>query len=522
MGRKKKSKDLDDERVKRAIGFIQNLTHTKGRWAGVQFDLIKWQHNLICELFGRVRNGVRQYRTCYCEVPKKNGKSELAAAVALLLLVADGEQGGEVYSAAADRDQASIVFNVAAQMVRNNAILSKRLKIIDSQKRIIDHKTGSFYRVISAEAYTKHGFNASGIIFDELHTQPTRDLWDVLTLGSGDAREQPLTFAITTAGYDRQSVCWEQHEYALKVLNGTVQDHTFLPVVYSVPEDVDWENEKYWKSANPSLGEILDIENLRNQYRKAKETPALQNAFRRLRLNQWTQQSNRWIDLSLWDENGQDVDEDSLLGRTCYGGLDLSSVSDLTAWVMVFPRDEDQEHLNVVSRFWCPEARLDDSRNKYRDQYRVWKDQGFLKVTPGNAVDYQFIKHEVMLDAQRFNLVDLNVDRLFQGHQISMELAEEGLSVIAMGMGWRSMAAPMNELHRRLLSRQINHRRNPIMRWMVDNLAVQQDPAGNLKPDKAESQGKIDGIVSLVMALDRAMRNTEQRSVYESRGVIAI
>jgi phage terminase large subunit-like protein len=302
----------------------------------VPFEPRPWQVAIIRELFGRMRADDpkrRAYRTCYIEVPRKNGKSEICAAIALYGLIGDGIQGAEVYSAAADRDQAALVFNVAAQMVRNDPVLASRLKIIESQKRIVDHKTGSFYRAISAEAYSKHGFNASLLIYDELHAAPNRELWDVLTTSMG-ARSEPLVVAITTAGYDRHSICWEQHDYAIKILDGIVTDPAFYPVIYAAPADADWTDEQVWTAANPALGDFRDIDEMRALAHKAKEIPALQNTFRRLYLNQWTEQSERWLDMAAWDAcqppgalNWQQLRE-RMKGKPCFGALDLSSRTD--------------------------------------------------------------------------------------------------------------------------------------------------------------------------------------------------
>jgi phage terminase large subunit-like protein len=508
---------FDEAAAERAVVFINRLQHTKGKWAGVSFNLRRWQEKIIREVFGwKNPEGTRKHRTVYIEIPRKNGKSELAAAVALYLLFADREQGAEIYGAARDRDQASIVFNVAADMVRRSPRLRRRAKIIDSSKRIIVPKTGNLYRAIPADAAGSHGFNAHGIIFDELHVQPNRDLYDALTTSTG-AREQPLTFIITTAGYDRESLCWQIHEYAQRVLAGTIEDPTFYAVIYAAPEGADWQSRKVWRACNPALGDFLRVQHLVDEARKAREMPAFQNNFRRLHLNQWTQQESRWIDLDLWDANaGPLVDEEKLRGRACYGGLDLGSVSDLTAWVMVFPREDDSEEIDVLARFWCPDARLHDTANPYRESYRVWKRQGWLQTTPGEATDYAFVREQIVKDASTFQLVDMNVDRLFQAHQLCSELMEEDLKVAGFGMGFVSMAAPMQEFMRRLLGRKVHHGGNPVLRWMANNVAVKQDPAGNLKPDKASSQGKIDGIVALVMALDRAMRHEERTVVLTS------
>lgn len=321
-----------------AVSFIECLCHTKGTWAGKPFELIDWQEKIIRDIFGILKpDGYRQFNTAYVEIPKKQGKSELAAAVALLLCCADGEERAEVYGCAADRQQAAIVFDVAADMVRMNPALKKRCKILASQKRLIYEPTNSFYQVLSADAYSKHGFNVSGVIFDELHTQPNRKLYDVMTKGSGDARTQPLYFLITTAGNDEHSICYQVHQKAIDIMEGRKHDPRFYPVIYGAGRDEDWSSPEVWKKANPSLGITVKMEKVKDAYNSAKENPAEENTFRQLRLNQWVKQDVRWMPMDKWDACAFPVDPDELRGRDCYGGLDLSSTTDITAFVLVFP-----------------------------------------------------------------------------------------------------------------------------------------------------------------------------------------
>ncbi len=326
---------FDREKADHAVDFINCLKHTKGRWRGVPFELLPWQDRIIRDVFGTVKeNGYRQYNTAYVEIPKKNGKSELAAGVALYMTCGDGEWGAEVYGCASDRQQASIVFDVAVDMVDQCPALKKRIKPVMSVKRLVYKPTNSFYQVLSAEVYTKHGLNVHAVIFDELHAQPNWELFDVMTKGSGDARTQPLFFLITTAGTDKNSVCFEQHQKAEDIILGRKIDPTFYPVIYGASDDVDWSSEKVWYEANPSLGHTIDIEKVRNAYLSAKDNPAEENIFRQLRLNQWMKQSTRWMQMEKWDACGFPVDERELLGRECYGGLDLSSTltSQLLCW----------------------------------------------------------------------------------------------------------------------------------------------------------------------------------------------
>ena len=331
---------FDEKKARRVIRFIECLKHTKGEFHGRPFKLLPWQEKIIRDVFGTVRDedlSMRQYNQVYIEIGKKNGKSELGAALALNMLINDDEWKAEVYSCASDRQQAAIVFDVAVDMVRQNPTLSKLIKIIPSTKRMVYQPTGSIHQVLSSEVATKHGLNVSACIFDELHTQPTRALYDVMTQGSGDARKQPLWFFLTTAGTDRNSVCWEVHQKALDILEGRKHDPRFYPVVYGLPDDADWQDEQNWYKCNPSLGYTITIDKVRDAYHKALETPADENMFRQLRLNQWVKQSIRWMPMDKWDECGGVVDPYQLEGRACYAGLDLSSTSDLTTLVLVFP-----------------------------------------------------------------------------------------------------------------------------------------------------------------------------------------
>ncbi|WP_349948437.1 terminase TerL endonuclease subunit [Lacrimispora sp. BS-2] len=512
---------FDEVKAQYAVNFINFLKHTKGRWRGVPFELLPWQDTIIRELFGTVKdNGYRQYNTAYVEIPKKNGKSELAAAVALYMTCGDGEWGAEVYGCASDRQQASIVFDVAVDMVDQCPALKKRIKPVMSVKRLVYKPTNSFYQVLSAEAYTKHGLNVHAVIFDELHAQPNRELFDVMTKGSGDTRTQPLFFLITTAGNDRNSVCFEQHQKAEDIILGRKIDPAFYPVIYGAKDDADWSLEKVWYQANPSLGYTIDIEKVRNAYLSAKDNPAEENIFRQLRLNQWVKQSTRWMQMEKWDACDFTVDEVELIGRECYGGLDLSSSTDITAFVLIFPPRTEEEKYIILPYFWIPEENMRLRVRRDHVPYDVWEQQGFLKTTEGNVIHYGFIERFIDDLGKKFHIKEIAFDR-WGAVQMVQNLEGLGFTVVPFGQGFKDMSPPSKELMKLTLEKKLAHGGHPVLRWMMDNIFIRQDPAGNIKPDKEKSTEKIDGAVAAVMALDRAIRNGgNSGSVYDDRGIL--
>lgn len=521
---KLKTSVYDKSAADYAVMFIENLCHTKGTWAGKPFELIDWQEQIIRDLFGTLKpNGYRQFNTAYIEIPKKQGKSELAAAVALLLTCGDGEERAEVYGCAADRQQAAIVFDVAADMVRMCPALSKRVKILASQKRLIYTPTNSFYQVLSAEAYSKHGFNIHGVVFDELHTQPNRKLFDVMTKGSGDARMQPLYFLITTAGTDTHSICYETHQKAKDIIEGRKIDPTFYPVIYGADESDDWTDPKVWKKANPSLDITVGIDKVKAACDSAKQNPGEENAFRQLRLNQWVKQAVRWMPMEKWDKCAFSVDEDELEGRVCYGGLDLSSTTDITSFVLVFPPLDDEDKYIILPYFWIPEDNLTLRVNRDHVPYDVWERQGFLQTTEGNVVHYGFIEQFIERLGERFNIHEIAFDR-WGAVQMVQNLEGMGFTVVPFGQGFKDMSPPTKELMKMVLEQKIAHGGHPVLRWNMDNIYIRTDPAGNIKADKEKSTEKIDGAVATIMALDRAIRcgNDHGTSVYDERGILFI
>jgi len=526
---------IDKATADRAVLFFKQLKHSTGEYAGKAFELMPWQENqIIRPLFGTLNcDGTRQYRTCYIEVPRKNGKTELGAGVGLYLLFVDNEPGAQVYSAAGDRMQAGLIYSAASPMVRQAPALAKRSKVIDSQKRISVHSTNSYYQVLSAEAYSKHGINAHGILFDELHTQPNRELWDVLTTSQG-SRRQPLIFVMTTAGYDRNSIGWEIHNYACKVRDGIINDPTFLPVIYAADEKEDWTDEDVWEKCNPALGAFRSLDEMRTLCKRAQEIPALEMTFRRLYLNQWVNSVERWLPMDKWDACNQPVNIEELKGRPCYAGLDLSSSIDLTALTLIFPREEGV--YDILVDFWIPEDTAAEAEKRDRVPYLAWARQGLIHLTPGNVIDYGFIRQTIKNLRGMYNFKELAFDR-YGAAQLIQNLEEDGFLVdpeavkkagqlntapivVPFGQGFVSMSPPTKELMTLVLQQKIRHGGHPVLRWNADNLVVAQDPAGNLKPDKAKATQKIDGMVALIMALDRAIKHNEvSASIYETEGL---
>lgn len=496
--------------------FERYLRHTKGRWAGKEFALQGWQRDEILRpVFGWKRaDGTRKFRIAYIELPRKNGKSTLGAGIALYLLCADGELGAEVYGAAFKREQAAIVFRVAASMVRQSRALRRRLRVIDSQKRILHLETDSFYAAIPRDAAGAFGFNASGCIFDEVHVQPDDELWNVLTQ-STVAREQPLTVAITTAGEEEQSLCGRLHHHATQVAAGVVQDPSFFSFIAAAPQEMDMRDRRAWVLANPGLGVTVPESYLRDQANRAVAIPAFEDDFRQFHLNQWRGRRRSDVPLELWDTLGGIVDEKALRGRRCWGALDLAQTVDFAACTLVFPpeRPEDEGRYQLVFRFWLP-ADMRTRTPGQRETFRAWARDGYVQLTEGAAIDFDAIKLDILGDEERRGLCDqyrvqeFAVDR-FNALELMQKLEKAGLTVFAHGQGFVSMTPAVRALLQLARGDRLRHGGHPVMRWMVSNVLFRRDPAGNLKPDRERSRDKIDGVVTTVMAVGRALVATD-------------
>jgi len=512
---------FDETTAKTAIAFFRLLKHSKGEWAGRPLILEPWQQFVMWSLFGWKReDGTRRFRTSYLEVARKNGKTTMAAGIGLYLMLADGEPGAEVYSIATKRDQARISHSEATRMAKSSPQLRKMVTIFKDNIHILD--TASKFEPLGADSDTMDGLNVHGAVVDEVHAHKTRDTWDVIETATG-SRRQPLMFAITTAGYDRETLCFKQHEYTQKILDGVLQDDSWFGMVYGLDEGDAFEDEAIWIKANPNLGVSKKLDDMQRKAARAREMPSALNAFLRLELDVWTQSETKWIPRQHWDQCGQAVDAEGLRGRSCYAGLDLSSNTDVSALVLVFPPQSDEDAYQVVSRFWIPEEAMVERAHRDRVPYPAWVRQGFIKATPGNVIDYDFILAEVDELAQAYDILELAFDR-WGATKIQTDLMEKGGEdwLVQFGQGYVSMSPPMKELERLILEHKLAHGNNPVLTWMADNLVVRQDPAGNLKPDKEKSTERIDGMVALVMALDRALRHeAPKKSVYEERGLFS-
>jgi len=512
---------FDERAARTVVAFFGLLRHSKGEWAGQPVTLEPWQQFHLWNLFGWKRaDGTRRFRVSYLEVGRKNGKSTMGAGVGLYLQAADGEPGAEIYTAATKRDQARIVHQEAVRMVKQSPALTRELRVF--KDNIHSERTFSKFEPLGRDSGTLDGLNVHGAIVDELHAHPNGDMWDVLQTATG-SRRQPLLYAVTTAGSDRQSLCWQFHDYTEKVLGGVLVDDSWHGLIYTLERDAeglleDWEDEGAWQRANPNLGVSKKLDDLRDKARVAKGMPARLNGFLQKELNVWTQASTRWIDPDAWRAcNLAPIDEEIKAGGVCFGGLDLSSTLDVTALVWVFPLVSGR--FDVVARMWVPEENVAERVKRDRAPYDVWIRDGWLRTTPGNVVDYEYIMAQASEDLRRFKVREIAFDP-WNATAVSNRLTDEGAPMVEFRQGFVSMNPAMKTLEVAVQTARLNHGGNPALAWMADNLVATSDPAGNLKPDKGKSTEKIDGMVALLMALQRAtLAGGSGESVYATRGL---
>lgn len=530
---------FDEEQAQFVCDFLECLTCS----SGVPLRLMDWQRNMITEFYGQLIEDeddpagsyLRRYQYLYLEIAKKNGKSEIAAGLGVYHLFADGEINGEVYVVAADRDNAGIVFAAAKYMVEQSPALKKRSRIVDSVKTIYDETSGSRLKVLSSEAYSKHGYKPSCVIFDELHAQPSRDLWDVMTFGSGDARRQPVWIVLTTAGDDpdRKSIGWEVHEKALAIYRwrrgardeNAYDDPRWLPIIYGlglIEDEDELKNlniydEDLWRRCNPSLGKTLKMSTIRAQAADAKKSEAAERLFRWLRLNQWIATATvGWIPITIYDKtqwNPPDCKDwreavQLLRGKTCYGGVDLSKSTDLTAFVLVFPPQEGLDRWVALPTGWMPLDGIDAREREDHVPYRDWIRAGFLHGCEGDIIDFEAVADAVVQAAQDYDLRMVGFDPYLGAtvmQNIRERLAGTVTEVVEIPQGIRSISPPMKELERLIRAHEMLHVHNTAARQCFLNLRCVSDDNENIKPTKKRSRGRIDITVAWIIAFATAM-----------------
>jgi phage terminase large subunit-like protein len=516
----KRGLHFDIEAATWAINFFPTVLRlAEGEHAGHPFDLQAWQKFVIGSLFGwKGKDGYRRFRTGYVEVGKGNGKSPMAGGIGLYMMTADGEMGAHCYAAATTRDQAGILFRDAVKMVDASAALSSRIQ--KSGKREVHNlahlASGSFFRPVSSEGRSLDGKRVHYAALDEVHEHPSPMVVDKMRAGT-KGRRQALIFEITNSGFDRKSVCYAHHDYSRKVLEDRLQDDSWFAYVCQLDEGDDWRNPKVWVKANPNLGISITVKYLEEQVREALGMPIKQNIVKRLNFCVWTEQAERWMPVELWDSRAAHYSEADLLKLDCFGGLDLASTRDLAALLLVFPGAK----LRILPYFWIPEENIAKRSEKSGVPYDVWVREGFIEATPGDVIDYDAIRKRINELGDKFAFREVGFDP-WNATQIATQLTGDGFPMVEVRQGYRSMTEPTKQLMALIQSATIEHNANPVLNWMMANVAVSQDPAGNLKPDKSKSTEKIDGVVALVIGLSRQMVNPDSGSIYEKRGVEAI
>ncbi|MCM3145370.1 terminase TerL endonuclease subunit [Brevibacillus sp. MER 51] len=505
----------DEQRALEPIEFMSMLQGVDDFY-GQPLTLLDWQISLLQDVYGTVNeSGYRQYRYAYLEMPKKNGKTTMIAGLTLYHLVCDGP-GGQIYCCAADRQQAELVYKAACGMIEQEPEFDGVLKVLDSKKEIKNVQTGTVMKVLSAEAYTKHGINPTVVIFDELHAQPNRDLWDVMTFGAGAARKEPLWWVITTAGDDpdRHSIGFEIHDKALKLLSGKLVDPSWYVRVYGIPDDYGFDPDKpeediydeaLWFRINPSLGHTISIESVRQEAVSARNSEASEKLFRWLRLNQWISlKKTGWQPLTLWDKTEGKWELSELVGKRCYPGLDLSSTTDITAACYLFPPQEGIPDWRVIFDAWIPEDNMKERVRVDRVPYDKWVTQKYLHTTPGNVVDYDFVETSILDANKQYNIQTLGTDP-WNSRMLSQRLIRGGVDVVEIPQNMQNMSPAMKMIEQLMKRGLMTHEENPVARWCWGNIVVAVDGNENIKPMKNRSKDRIDLIVAMINAMATAM-----------------
>lgn len=492
---------FDVEKAHRACAFIEKLPHIKGKWAGKNIELDPWQVFIVTCIFGWVNAaGLRRFKTSYLEVPRKNAKSTLSSGVALYCLVADGEAGAEVYSAATTRDQAKIVWQDAKRMVDKCPGLRRRFQVATSAHSIYSERSASVFVALSRDqGGNLDGLNVHCGVIDELHAHKTREVFDVIETGTG-AREQPLLWLITTAGFNRAGICYEQRIYLTKILNNSQVDEEYFGIIYTIDDSDDWTDPAAWAKANPNWGSSVNPEDIARKARKAMRMTAAQNNFLTKHLNCWVNADTAWMDVNAWQRCGnENLRLEDMTGRTCYLAIDLASKLDIACVAYVFPDDINQS-FTVFVKNYLPELTVEESDNS---QYEGWAEDGLITVTPGAMTDYAAIEDDLKKAASQFDVREVAYDP-WQANYLASRLMEQGLNMVELRQTVQNISEPMKELQALVVAGKLQHNACPVLDWMISNVVCHVDAKDNIYPRKELPQNKIDGAVALIMGIGRA------------------
>lgn len=507
---------FDRKAAQRAISFIERLKHTKGQWAGLRFKLEPWQQFIIWNIFGwKMADGTRRFRYAYVEIARKNGKTALSAGIGLYMLFADGESRPEVYSAATVKDQARICFSDAVEIVKATDLKNY---LTPYRNSIVYELKGGMMKPLSSDYGTHDGLNPSCGIIDEFHAHKDSGMFDVIKSAFG-ARKQPLMFIITTAGFNKAGACYAYRDNVIKILRGINEDDTLFGIIYTMDANEEWDNPQMWIKSNPNLGVSLFPNYLEDQVNDAKNRPeAVRNVMTK-NVNLWVDAEKTWILDDAWMKCVGTTEIENLRGCECWGGLDLSNVSDITAFVLIF---HENDKFQLLPFFWIPEEKMLEKIRKENINYDLWVKAGFVKVTSGNVLDYEFVKADILQITEMYDLQSSAYDR-WNSSQTIIDLQNEGMECNPFGQGYGSMSAPSKEFEKLVLSEKIEHFGNPVLRWMLSSTLIKTDPAGNIKPDKEKSVQKIDGIVASIMALGEWMtaQAEDDNDPYSKRGMLS-
>jgi phage terminase large subunit-like protein len=505
---------FDEQAAQRAIKFMSLLTQFEGKFHGKPLMLEPWQQFIVANLFGwKWEDGSRRFTESYIELARKNGKSTLGGGIADYMFAADGEYGAEIYSAATKRDQAKKVFEAGKYLLKNSTSKKLREMVTFQNYNLHIEEKYSKFEPLSSDHKRLDGLNPHCVIIDEYHAHPDNGVYSVMKSGMG-SRRQPLLFLITTAGFNRQSPCYIQRNLVDNVLRGVAEQDSLFGMIYTLDEDDDWKDESKWIKANPNLGVSVNTKWLAAEISRADADNSQIVPVMTKNLNVWTDAAETWIKDADWMACDIGALPD-LTGKECYGGLDLASTRDISALVLQFPDVYGKKQILPI--FWMPEMNYKERVERDKVNYDVWIREGFIRITPGNVTDYEFIKADILKLAKKYSIRKIAYDR-WNASQLVIDLMEKGIKMEGFGQGFGSMSAPTKELNKLVLKKEINHAGNPVLRWMCSNVSIKRDPADNIKIDKANSQEKVDGMVSLVMALGMEL-NDDGKKTYNQHGL---